>query len=159
MTEVSPLQTFYKAEENHQNFYNLNTSHGYCKAMIKPKIGKLKDLFSKYIDSAKLWWQIQSCLVLRLIFSLYWSSLHFRLSFLSPSDLLYGIFGQIFVADESFFFLIQFSFNLGDQILRNPKLSQSREEHDFLELGIVPHWKRRFCFLNLAVLLECAQRY
>ena len=56
VTEVKQLDKFYKAELDHQNFYNENTSYGYCKAIIRPKIGKLSELFNKYIDQAKLWW-------------------------------------------------------------------------------------------------------
>ncbi len=42
VTEVSPLPPFYPAEEYHQNYYKKNPSAGYCRAVIKPKIDKLK---------------------------------------------------------------------------------------------------------------------
>jgi peptide-methionine (S)-S-oxide reductase len=42
VTEVKELEEFYPAEDFHQNYYNDNTNQGYCKVIIKPKIGKLK---------------------------------------------------------------------------------------------------------------------
>lgn len=42
VTEVSPLPAFYPAEEYHQDYYKKNPSAGYCRAVIKPKIDKLK---------------------------------------------------------------------------------------------------------------------
>jgi len=42
VTEVSPLPAFYAAEEYHQDYYKKNPSAGYCRAVIKPKIDKLK---------------------------------------------------------------------------------------------------------------------
>ncbi|KAL4503312.1 hypothetical protein ABPG72_000918 [Tetrahymena utriculariae] len=45
VTEVAPLTKFYEAEKDHQNFYNLNQSYGYCKAVIDPK---LKKFLTKY---------------------------------------------------------------------------------------------------------------
>ena len=54
VTEVKELDEFYVAEEPHQNYYNENTDQGYCRAVIKPKIGKLKELYKDYINDAKL---------------------------------------------------------------------------------------------------------
>ena len=42
VTEVLPLPPFYRAEEYHQDYYKKNPSAGYCRAVIKPKIDKLK---------------------------------------------------------------------------------------------------------------------
>jgi peptide-methionine (S)-S-oxide reductase len=42
VTQVLPLQTFWKAEGCHQNYYNTNTSAGYCRTVISPKLKKLK---------------------------------------------------------------------------------------------------------------------
>ncbi|MEI6871766.1 MAG: peptide-methionine (S)-S-oxide reductase MsrA [Verrucomicrobiota bacterium] len=42
VTEISPLPKFYKAEDYHQNYYNLNGSkNGYCAVVITPKLQKL----------------------------------------------------------------------------------------------------------------------
>ena len=53
VTEVKGLEEFYVAEGHHQNYYNENTGQGYCTAIIKPKMGKFKNLFEKYIDLTK----------------------------------------------------------------------------------------------------------
>ena len=41
VTEILSIQNFYKAEEEHMNFYNRNNEHPYCQAIISPKIKKL----------------------------------------------------------------------------------------------------------------------
>jgi peptide-methionine (S)-S-oxide reductase len=46
VTEVSPLQTFYVAEDYHQNYYNLNGEEGYCRVVIKPKLEKFRKVFA-----------------------------------------------------------------------------------------------------------------
>ena len=46
VTEISPLATFYPAEDYHQDYYNNNQSQGYCSVVITPKIAKLKQRFS-----------------------------------------------------------------------------------------------------------------
>ncbi|HUH74753.1 MAG TPA: peptide-methionine (S)-S-oxide reductase MsrA [Chitinophagales bacterium] len=45
VTEVSPISTFYPAEDYHQNYYNLNGNQPYCSIVIAPKIKKLEKLF------------------------------------------------------------------------------------------------------------------
>jgi len=40
VTEVSPLVEVYPAESYHQNYYNLNSSQGYCQVVIAPKLQK-----------------------------------------------------------------------------------------------------------------------
>ena len=45
VTQVSPISTFYKAEEYHNNYYNANKTQGYCSHVITPKIEKLKKYF------------------------------------------------------------------------------------------------------------------
>jgi peptide-methionine (S)-S-oxide reductase len=42
VTEITPLVKFFKAEDYHQNYYNTNTSAGYCRAVISPKLKKLR---------------------------------------------------------------------------------------------------------------------
>ncbi len=46
VTEISPLDKFYKAEEYHQDYYRLNSNQPYCRLIIDPKIRKLKKEFS-----------------------------------------------------------------------------------------------------------------
>ena len=45
VTEVSPLPEVYPAEEYHQNYYNLNSSQGYCQVVIAPKLQKFMTHF------------------------------------------------------------------------------------------------------------------
>lgn len=40
-TKIRKAETFYKAPENHQDFYFNNKRHGYCNAVINPKLEKL----------------------------------------------------------------------------------------------------------------------
>lgn len=42
VTELAPLETFYEAEDYHQDYYKKNPTAGYCRVVIKPKIDKLK---------------------------------------------------------------------------------------------------------------------
>ncbi|MDB5283358.1 MAG: methionine-S-sulfoxide reductase, partial [Bacteroidota bacterium] len=46
VTEISPYTNFYKAEDYHQNYYNLNkNSNSYCQIVIVPKIEKFEAYF------------------------------------------------------------------------------------------------------------------
>lgn len=41
VTEITPASTFYQAESNHQDYYNLNRGASYCQYVIHPKLIKL----------------------------------------------------------------------------------------------------------------------
>ena len=41
VTEIEPLDTFYPAEDYHQDFYRNNKENGYCQVVISPKLDKL----------------------------------------------------------------------------------------------------------------------
>ncbi len=45
VTEISPLTTFYPAEDYHQNYFALNQNAGYCQYVIRPKVEKFKKQF------------------------------------------------------------------------------------------------------------------
>ena len=45
VTEIKPLQVFYKAEEYHQDFYKKHPNSTYCRIQIDPKIKKIEKLF------------------------------------------------------------------------------------------------------------------
>lgn len=45
VTEIVPAQTFYKAEDYHQNYYNDNGSQPYCYFVIRPKVEKFQKVF------------------------------------------------------------------------------------------------------------------
>lgn len=42
VTEIVPLETFYVAESYHQDFYERNPNHPYNRAVIRPKLEKLR---------------------------------------------------------------------------------------------------------------------
>lgn len=46
VTEVSPLDTFYEAEEYHQNYFEKNPDDAYCTVHINPKLKKLRESFA-----------------------------------------------------------------------------------------------------------------
>lgn len=46
VTEISPLENYYTAENYHQNYYENNPNAGYCQVVIAPKIKKFKQEFS-----------------------------------------------------------------------------------------------------------------
>ena len=45
VTEVEPLDTFYEAEEYHQEYYEKNPNDGYCSMYAEPKVRKVRDQF------------------------------------------------------------------------------------------------------------------
>ncbi len=45
VTQVVPFSVFYKAEDYHQDFYELNKEEPYCRMVIQPKIEKFEKLF------------------------------------------------------------------------------------------------------------------
>ena len=49
VTEVSPLGEVYPAEPYHQNYYNLNSSQGYCQVVIAPKLQKFMMKFPQML--------------------------------------------------------------------------------------------------------------
>lgn len=51
ITEISPASVFYKAEDYHQNYYNLNPNQGYCTFVIAPKLEKFKKAFSNKLKN------------------------------------------------------------------------------------------------------------
>lgn len=53
VTEVSALPTFYKAEQYHQNYYEQNSSQGYCQVVIAPKLQKFMVEFSELVNNSQ----------------------------------------------------------------------------------------------------------
>jgi peptide-methionine (S)-S-oxide reductase len=45
VTEVAPLETFYPAEEYHQDYYRANPGQRYCQVVIAPKVAKARKEF------------------------------------------------------------------------------------------------------------------
>ena len=46
VTEVSPLPTFFVAEDYHQNYFNQNMGASYCRIVIDPKVQKLRAYYA-----------------------------------------------------------------------------------------------------------------
>jgi len=53
VTEVAPLDYFYRAEGYHQNYYANNSQEGYCQVVIDPKLRKLRELFKSKLKGAQ----------------------------------------------------------------------------------------------------------
>lgn len=45
VTEISPLKSFFVAENYHQNYFNENGNQPYCSLVIRPKLDKFKKVF------------------------------------------------------------------------------------------------------------------
>lgn len=50
VTKLEPLKAFYPAEEYHREYYRRNPNQAYCRAVIAPKVAKLR---SKYLEKLK----------------------------------------------------------------------------------------------------------
>ncbi|MFD2602695.1 bifunctional methionine sulfoxide reductase B/A protein [Flavobacterium suzhouense] len=53
VTEVSPLDYFYRAEDYHQDYYANNSQEGYCQAVIDPKLRKFRELFKSRLKDTE----------------------------------------------------------------------------------------------------------
>jgi len=54
VTEISPYQTFYQAEDYHQNYYKINPNQPYCRMVIDPKVRKFRKEFQEQLkDTAE----------------------------------------------------------------------------------------------------------
>ncbi len=52
VTKVTPLDVFYHAEEDHQNYYNDNTRQPYCQFIITPKVEKVKKYYAEKLKTS-----------------------------------------------------------------------------------------------------------
>jgi peptide-methionine (S)-S-oxide reductase len=50
VTALVPFERFYPAEEYHRDYFRRNPSQGYCRAVIAPKVAKVRKL---YLDKLK----------------------------------------------------------------------------------------------------------
>lgn len=53
VTELTPLETFYKAEDEHQDYFNKHPEAGYCQIVIAPKIVKARSHFKQWFKEDK----------------------------------------------------------------------------------------------------------
>lgn len=49
VTEVTPLDVFYPAEEYHKNYFARNPEQGYCQIVINPKVEKVQAKFAELL--------------------------------------------------------------------------------------------------------------
>jgi peptide-methionine (S)-S-oxide reductase len=45
VTELKPLTAFYPAEDYHRDYFRRNPNQGYCRAVIAPKVAKVRKLY------------------------------------------------------------------------------------------------------------------
>jgi len=48
VTEITQLETFYPAEDEHQDYFNKNPGNGYCSIVIEPKIIKARATYTQW---------------------------------------------------------------------------------------------------------------
>lgn len=51
MTEIKPLKRFYKAEDYHDKYYRNHPHQPYCALVVRPKLAKLRRMYSGYLSS------------------------------------------------------------------------------------------------------------
>jgi len=52
VTEITPFEKFYPAENYHQEYFELNPNAGYCAAVIRPKVEKFNKEFADLLETA-----------------------------------------------------------------------------------------------------------
>jgi peptide-methionine (S)-S-oxide reductase len=50
VTEITPLEVFYPAEDYHQEYFRRNGGHSYCQVVIAPKVVKFR---KRYLNRLK----------------------------------------------------------------------------------------------------------
>ena len=51
VTEVIEINNFYRAENYHHNYFELNPQNAYCQAVVRPKVEKFKKVFENKLKS------------------------------------------------------------------------------------------------------------
>lgn len=49
VTEISPIETFYPAEDYHQEYFAKNPNQGYCRMVVGPKVAKYRKAFADLV--------------------------------------------------------------------------------------------------------------
>ena len=49
VTQVRPLETFYPAEDYHQDYFAKNPAQQYCQVVINPKLAKVRKEFGERV--------------------------------------------------------------------------------------------------------------
>ena len=51
VTELEPLERFYRAEEKHQDYFEKNPSDAYCRMHAQPKVEKVRERFREKVEA------------------------------------------------------------------------------------------------------------
>jgi len=49
VTEILPINNFYRAENYHHNYFELNPQNMYCQSVVRPKVEKFRKVFAEKI--------------------------------------------------------------------------------------------------------------
>lgn len=49
VTEIVPLEAFYEAEPEHQDYFARNPERGYCQVVIAPKVAQMRRLYASWL--------------------------------------------------------------------------------------------------------------
>ena len=52
VTEIKPLEKFWPAEAEHDDYFNRNPGTGYCRAVVAPKVLKFRKHFAHFLKAA-----------------------------------------------------------------------------------------------------------
>jgi peptide-methionine (S)-S-oxide reductase len=50
VTEVQEINNFFRAENYHHNYFELNPQNAYCQAVVRPKVEKFKKVFENKLN-------------------------------------------------------------------------------------------------------------
>ncbi len=51
VTEISPLEAFYEAEEYHHDYFEKNPDQAYCQMVVLPKVEQFKKMFRELLEN------------------------------------------------------------------------------------------------------------
>jgi peptide-methionine (S)-S-oxide reductase len=51
VTELAPLERFYRAEEKHQDYFEKNPADAYCRMHARPKVEKVREQFREKVEA------------------------------------------------------------------------------------------------------------
>ncbi|GAA0281249.1 peptide-methionine (S)-S-oxide reductase MsrA [Halobacterium noricense] len=50
VTEIEPLETFYRAADKHQNYFEKHPNQAYCSVNVAPKVAKVREQFADRVQ-------------------------------------------------------------------------------------------------------------
>ncbi|HJW55377.1 MAG TPA: peptide-methionine (S)-S-oxide reductase MsrA [Burkholderiaceae bacterium] len=53
VTELSPAEEYYKAEDYHQNYFRQHPLQGYCAFVVAPKVAKFRKVFADKLNASE----------------------------------------------------------------------------------------------------------